>query len=423
MTRTIGLISLLPVPPLRYYNQMFLPSVSMTIRANTESRPLENLRLSFLLFAIGCLFVSIRSAIAQAKPAPDEIVFKNGDKLTGHFEGGTGNSIAFKSDSAGEITISLDSVKELHVAGSFAILRKDRPIAKIAEARAIAPGTISYSDAKLTVTRPTTDAEVVPVAQIAFIIDAATYGKEVSGKQGPFGAWNGTLNGGATLVRATDYGETFTTGIALVRAVPTVSFLPPRDRTTFDLQETYGKLTSPVIPQTSPATPAAVTVTSIFHADAEQDEYFSPRFYALGQTAFDHNYSQGLSLQQIYGGGIGWTAIKNDKQQFDLKATIQYERQSFKTASNNKNLIGSTISEAYRRTLPKKLLFTESASYIPAFTNSTAYSFNVSAGLALPVYKRLSVNFSTTDNYLNDPSAGYNKNSYQLVTGVSYALK
>jgi hypothetical protein len=400
----------------------------MTIRANAESRRYadpRNLYLPslFLLFAVCGILATSESALAQAKPAPDEIVFKNGDMLTGHFERGTGNSIVFKSDSAGEITVSLDSVKELHVSGSFAVLRKDHPIAKIADARAIAPGTISYSDANLTVTRPATGPEVVPEAQLAFIIDAATFAKDVSGKEGPFNAWNGTINGGATLVRSTDYGETFTAGIAFVRAVPIVSFLPPRDRTTFDLQETYGKLTSPVIPQTAPPTPAAVTVTSIFHADAEQDEYLSARFFALGQTAFDHNYSQGLSLQQIYGGGIGWTAIKSAKQELDLKATIQYERQSFQTASNNKNLIGSTISEAYHRTLPKKLLFTESANYIPAFTNSNAYSINASAGLALPVYKRLSVNFSTTDNYLNDPSAGYNKNSYQLVTGISYALK
>jgi len=402
---------------------MSQPSDPITIRANSGLRRFANLRGPFHLVAAGCILAGAWPAAAQAKPAPDEIVFKNGDRITGHFESGTGNSIVFKSDSAGEITVSLDNVKELHVAGSFAVLRKDHPIAKIADARAIAPGTISYSDAKLTVTRPTTGAEAVPEAQIAFIIDAATYGKEVSGKQGPFSAWNGNVNGGATLVRATDYGETFTAGIALVRAVPTVSFLPPRDRTTFALQETYGKLTSPVIPQTAPATPAAVTVTSIFHAGAEQDEYFSPRFYALGQTAFDHNYSQGLSLQQIYGGGIGWTPVKSAKQELDVKATIQFEKQSFQTASGNQNLIGSTISEAYRRTLPKKLIFTESANVIPAFNNANAYSINATAGLALPVYKRLSVNFSTTDNYLNNPSAGYNKNSYQLVTGVSYALK
>ena len=189
------------------------------------------------------------------------------------------------------------------------------------------PRTIAYADGKLTVTHPSAAPEVVPTAQIANIIDQATYTKETTGKSGFLNGWTGALNGGATIVRSTDYGETLTAGIAMVRAMPTVSFLPTRDKTSFDLQETYGKLTSPVIPQTTPPSPAAVTETSIFHADAERDEYFSARFFALGQTAFDHNYSQGLNLQQIYGGGIGYTALKDARQELDLKATIQYEKQ------------------------------------------------------------------------------------------------
>ncbi len=68
----------------------------------------------------------------------------------------------------------------------------------------------------------------------------------------------------------------------------------------------------------------------------------------LGQTAFDHNFGQDLALQQIYGGGIGWTAIKTPKQEMDLKATMQYEKQEFITgaAGTNQNLVGSTFSAA-----------------------------------------------------------------------------
>jgi heme-binding NEAT domain protein len=87
------------------------------------------------------------------------------------------------------------------------------------------------------------------------------------------------------------------------------------------------------------------------------------------------------------------------------------------------NIIGSTIFEGYRRTLPRKMVFTETANILPAFNNSNAYSANVTAAVAIPVFKRLSASVSTTDNYLNDPSPGYNKNSYQFVTGVTYALK
>ena len=48
-------------------------------------------------------------------------------------------------------------------------------------------------------------------------------------------------------------------------------------------------------------------MTNIFHAGLEQDRYITPRVYVLGSMAFDHNYAQGLNLQQVYGGGIGWT--------------------------------------------------------------------------------------------------------------------
>jgi hypothetical protein len=365
-------------------------------------------------------------AHAQAKPSapkplPDVIVFTNGDQLTGTLERGVGNSIVFKSDMAGEITVSLDKIKELHSSGSFAVLRKDIPVSR----KTVTPGTVIYGDGKLTVAEPAGAPEIVPASQIGYIIDQPTYDKELEKKAGPGYGWNGAVNGGATVVRSTDYGETYTAGLSLARAIPAVSFLPARNRSTFHLQETYGKLTSPVIPQTNPPSPAAVTETSIFHADAERDEYFSPAFYALGQTSFDHNYAQGLDLQQIYGGGIGWTALKNPRQELDVKASMQYEKQAYLASSGtpNQNLIGSTVSEAYHRNLPRKLVFSESFSVLPAWNQLNAYSANGSVALAMPVFKRLSLTLTTTDNFLNDPASGYDKNSFQFVTAVSYSLR
>ena len=43
----------------------------------------------------------------KAKPAPDVILFTNGDQLTGTVERGVGDNIVFKSDMAGELTIPL----------------------------------------------------------------------------------------------------------------------------------------------------------------------------------------------------------------------------------------------------------------------------------------------------------------------------
>jgi heme-binding NEAT domain protein len=87
------------------------------------------------------------------------------------------------------------------------------------------------------------------------------------------------------------------------------------------------------------------------------------------------------------------------------------------------NIIGSTVFEQYSRDLPKKILFTETATILPAFNDFKAYSANVTAALSIPVFKRLSATVSTTDNYLNDPAPFFQKNSYQFITGVTYMLR
>jgi hypothetical protein len=377
-----------------------------------------------------------------AEPVPDVLVFANGDQLTGHLVSAAGGNVVFNSDMAGTLTIPFAKVKELRAgskASEFALLKKGLVVRKNTPAP---EGTISIADGKVAVhpsqAASNSSAEAVassiPAAEVNYLVPRAEFDKQIRDHRSFFSDWNGSVTGGATLVRATTNATTLTVGVSLVRAEPTVSWLPPRDRTTLNVNESYGKNTSPgAIPQTNPPTPDVTTLSSIFHADSERDQYFSPRFYALGDLAFDHNYAQGLSLQQIYGGGIGWTAIKDAKQEFDVKADLHYETQQYNngpingvqpaTPTASTHLIGGTIFEGYNRTLPHKMVFTESLNAIPSFNVGRDYSANVNTGLTLPVFKRLSVAITASDSFLNDPAIGYKKNSFQFVTGVTYNLR
>ena len=380
---------------------------------------------------------------AADKPTPDVLIFSNGDQLTGQLQSASGGNVVFKSDMAGQLTIGFDKIKELRSgskASQFALLRKGVPVNR----KTPAPeGTISVTGGNVLVAtdKPAANTDSssapasVPAAQVDMLVAKADFDKQVLGKSSFTDGWNGSITGGMTLVRSTTTANNFNAGLTLIRVLPTVPWLAPRNRTTIDVNEAYGKNTSPgAIPQTVPPTPAVNTLSSIFHADAERDEYFSPRFYALADTSFDHNYAQGLELQQVYGAGIGWTPIKSGKQELDLKIDLHYEKQQYQTSPVNGavivlttpptvNLIGSTIFEGYHRNLPRKMIFTESANILPAFNDASAYSYNLTAALAIPVFKRLSASVTTTDNFLNDPAPGYDKNSYQFVTGVTYNLR
>jgi len=372
--------------------------------------------LALLSLLASAPLLTVVPARAQTNPAPDVIVFTNGDRLTGKLEREVGDSIVFKSDSAGEVTVSASKVKELRSNGQFVVLQKGETVTRTSRT----PGPVSYANNVVTVSGA--KAETIPVPDISYVMDGATYNKEVLENPTPLQGWNGAITGGATLIRATDYGENFTLGLGLIRAIPTVPFLPPRTRSTINVLETYGKLTSPAIPPTTPPS-AAVTKTSIFHADAEHDKYFNSRLYGLVGTSFDHNFAQGLDLQQIYGGGIGYTVIQSPLQQLDVKADLHYERQKFFPPTPSGNLIGSIFGETYHRNLPHKIVFNENGSFIPSWNNSNAYSAIVAAGLTLPAYKRLSVSLNMLDNYLNNPPPFYNKNSFQFITGVTYTLR
>lgn len=405
-----------------------LTTSGATSRASSRATSRATSRASKVLVVVISLTAA---AFAQDKPKaePDVIVFTNGDQLTGAVERGAGDSVLFKSDMAGEILVPFAKIKELRAHGKFALLRKDTktPTTNVQE------GTIGYADSKVTLSSSSGTIASVDPDKVDFLIDKTTYERQVLGHVPLWSGWKGSVTGGATFVRSTQNGATLTAGTSLVRAIPLVGYLPPKSRSIFNLTETYGKLTQPVIPQPLPPAdtiPDTIIKTNIFVAGFEQDRYFSPRFYALGHANFNHDYSQGLDLQQVYGGGFGWTAIKQPKQELDLKADIHYEKQHFLPPADplttpptpDQNLIGSTVSELYHRNLPKGILFNQNLDALPAFNNSNAYSLDFGAGIVLPVYKRLGANFTTTDNFLNNPAPGFRKNSFQFLTGVTYTL-
>ncbi len=376
----------------------------------------------FLPLTLLLVAISLRASgqdPTPPKPAPDVLIFTNGDQLTGKLVQAVGGSITFHSEMAGDLSVSLDKVRELRSSGSFALLEKEQKVV----GALVRPGSVTVKDGKLSIASGEQIIQTIPVKDVGYLIDEPTFRRETNPHPSIWYGWNGAVSAGATVVRATQNATTFNATVALVRTFPTVSYLPPRNRTLVDLSETYGTQRSPGAIPNPLGLPDQLVKTSIFHADAEQDEYLSRRFYYLGEVAFDHNFSLGLDLDQIYGAGVGYTVISDAKQQLDVKADVHYERQAFFQSTSNQDLVGSTFGETYRRTLPRKILFTEAGNFIYSWNNSDAYAANLSAGFAFPIWRRFAANVTATDNYVNNTPAFYKKSSFQFVTGVSYTLK
>lgn len=371
------------------------------------------------LLLAGCLFPAppTRAADAAAKPQPDVLVFANGDKLNGKLDHEAGGSVFFASDNAGTVEVPWAKLKGVHTEEPFAVIETGSPVGRNKPNLDIPVGPISIDGDTLTVT--TKDGvRQIPVKNIAFIVDQATFEKNVYKKQGLTQGITGAISAGVSTVSSTQNSVSINTAVVLSRAVPPVPWMPAHQRTLLNFSNNYGKVTQPNTPTVK---------TSILHAGIEEDQYLSPRFYLLGQGTWDHNYSQGLDLQQLYGGGAGYTAIKDAKQELDVTGIIDYTKQAFAASATapayTNNLIGSSFGDNYIRKFPRKIVFTEIALFNPAWNTPSDYSANVALGASFPVVKNFGFSLGLIDSYLNDPPPGFKGNSVQFNLALTYAIQ
>ena len=405
-----------------------------------------------LAATLSLLLLTAVSGLAQSAPkkpvepetekepeVKEELTLKNDDKLTGQLLDSTGTEIKFKSDLAGEVTVKWENVKELKSKRDFAVVPKD---VKDARNSAIVPqGAIQIGEkgivvsptsaakpeisaappgpeAKPGATKEVAAAKEIPTSKIAAVVDDAMYQKEINKKIGFRSGWDGHITTGTSMIFSTQNTSLYQVDTALKRSIPTVSWLDPKLRSTIDFTLSAGKTTQPG---------TETTITNIFHLGGERDEYFSPRGYYLQVFSLDHNYAQGLVLQQKYGGGIGATLFKKKEGELDITADLHYENQQFQANPSvdvealELHLIASTLTEDYTRKWGK-LQFNEKVLADVAWNNASAFSASGTSSVRLPVYKRLAFSVSTIDNFLNNPQIGYKKNSFQFTTGFALNL-
>jgi len=409
--------------------------------------------ICFLVF----LFAPSWSAAGEPTAGPasglrDTLVFANGDTLQGRLDREVSGTVFFQSDELGAISVPWSKIKSLHTQAGYVVLENKPGVHLRHTVIDASHGTLVVNAGHIEVSPGTAPPPIaagapgrqkeraiqgeivvpspqpIPVGNAQFILDEQTFDRQVRQEPNIFAGWNGSATAGITLVQATENQYIYTSAITLVRTVPTVNWLAARNRTTADFSSSYGRITQPAYISGGMFVPAAATQTSIFHADAERDQYVSSRVYALAQTAFDHNFSQGLALQQVYGVGFGVTAIKRPTEQLDFRATVQYEKQQFieLATGNSQNLVGSTLSSTYMLILPRSTVFHQQIAYVPAFNVAHAYSANEQNTLTFPFYKSVAFTVGTIDSYLNDPAFSEpptTRNSFQFTTGITYTVK
>jgi hypothetical protein len=392
------------------------------MKSKTNSQILAKLRKGSSIFGLLVMAAATSSAQTAAKVEPDVLELSDGEKLIGHFVSAAGASLTFHSDAAGDVKIDWSKVKSLKSSGKFAVIAKGIVIGKHPDLSKVPQGAVSESDSKLTIDSgngatpaviPTADAtNVVPQPNFLNAFKTPKFTED----------WHGSAGLGIDLVDATQESRNITANVALQRVVSGESWIDPRYKTIVTFNVADSQLSQ------SPASLHPTITTDLVHGGLEHDMFLSSRLFAYGSADFLHSSSQGMELQQTYGGGMGYVVLKNAHQELDVKAAVDYIRQSFATPASplppiaDKSLIGASVGESYARSLKGGIAFHEGLTFVPAFNDSKYYTASAFANFAIPVYKRLNITIGGIDNYVNEPPSSFKKNSFEFVTQLAYKI-
>jgi hypothetical protein len=164
-----------------------------------------SLRLVAIASVIGSASAMPLQAVGASKPSPpkDTIVLENGDTVTGVLDREVAGTVYFKSDELGELTIPWAKIKTLRTRNGYVVL-ENTPGVRVHHFQAEAEhGTLAVDNGNVQVTPLPSDETAsraahsipasIPVKNAQFILDEATFVRQVNRNPNFFAGWNGSV--------------------------------------------------------------------------------------------------------------------------------------------------------------------------------------------------------------------------------------
>src|SRR5579872_981477 len=340
--------------------------------------------------------------IAGLPALADQVSLKNGDRLTGTIVQSDGKTLLLHTGNLGDVTVKWDSVKSIE---SSEPLRVELPNGKTVV------GPVSTTDD--TVKVATSSGEVAaPLGSVKGLSQEAAYEKieKASILQG----WKGGLNAGFSFTG----GNSETTNLA-------IGFLAARQSLKSKLgmyaNTVYATTTTTLVSINAPGTAKLTSTTANTEAGGiRYDHDLNPKTFAFGAADFFADALQGLNLRSVFGGGLGYHAIKNDNTALDFLGGINYTRESYTTL--HRNLVALTLGEELMHKLGKSTVLNQKLYFFPDLNSAGDFRGTFDFASVTKISKRFGWQNSFADVYVTNPPVGKKQNDVILTTGLNVSF-
>jgi putative salt-induced outer membrane protein YdiY len=316
----------------------------------------------------------------------DEILFNNGDRLTGKILSAEAGKLKIKTTFAGEVTVEMKDVKTFTTDEPITLKLKD--------------GNVIQD--KVTAATTQNSVETVGSGAVAAQDVDLTLVEKINP---PPVKWTGSLVAGAMISRGNTESEAYNFSFDATRRAD-------KDRLIFGAGYYFGR-------QRDPDTGVESTTTDNWFLQGEYDYFFTKKWYGYVNARAERDHIADLELRFTPGVGVGYQWVESDAFNFRTEAGVSWVYEDYTTGDND-NHVAARLAYHVDKKINDQVKLFHNLEYLPSLERADDFNINTDAGLRATLIGKLFGEAKVEWEYDATPAPGADKSDLRFVLGVGW---
>jgi hypothetical protein len=330
----------------------------------------------------------------------DQIVLKDGDRITGAIVKKDGPNVTIQSKNFGLVTLKWDDI---------ATVRTDQPLSVVLPNDRTVKANIQTQDDRIQIAAGGASQTVAPTEIVALRNDAEQETYERLLRPGLLDLWaiTGSLNIAGSKGNAET--STLTTPVNFLRATNT-------SRTAGYFNSIRSEAT---VDGVSEETAKAV------RGGWSYNRNITKRILANAFNDYEYDLFQSLDLRIVLGAGLGYEIWTAEARRLAVVAGAAWNRENFSPAMSDaftRNSAEAYWGNDFSYKINTRMDLVQAFRMFNNLSNSGEYRINFDIGATTQLTKWLNWNVSLSDRYLSNPVSGRKNNDLLYTTGLGFTF-
>ncbi len=331
------------------------------------------------------LWVCALGAALPLAARADDIVFNNGDRLTGTIKQLADGKLTVQTEVAGEIKIDLKEVKTFSTTHPLEIHLQD--------------GTVLHQSVRTGASGQVTTAGSPQIKPQTLDLGA------ISAINPPAAHWTGSITASGILTRGNTHSDAFSLNADAVRR-------GEDDRITLGAGYYFAK-------SKDPTTGDVATTADNWFLLGKYDYFFSKKLYGYALIRAERDRIADLNLRLSPGVGLGYQWFERDDFHLSTEAGLGWVYENFNNDGTD-NHPSARLAYHVDKKLNDSVTLFHNLEYLPSLERASDFNLNADAGLRAALTKKMFSEIKIEWRYDATPAPGAHKNDVRYMLGVGW---